>query len=68
MAQRAQLSALWWSAGVGGWLKQKGMYVYAQLIHFVVEQKLTQHCKAINSNSKTCLKGRSQHNPFLCDL
>ena len=24
-----------------------GIYGYVQLIHFVVQQKLTQHCKAI---------------------
>ena len=24
-----------------------GIYVYIQLIHFVLQQKLTQHCKAI---------------------
>ena len=24
-----------------------GIYVYLQLIHFVVQQKLAQHCKAI---------------------
>ena len=24
-----------------------GIYVYVQLIHFVIKQKLTQHCKAI---------------------
>ena len=24
-----------------------GMYVYVQLIHFVIKQKLTLHCKAI---------------------
>ena len=24
-----------------------GIYVYIQLIHFVIQQKLTQHCKAI---------------------
>ena len=24
-----------------------GTYVYVQLIHFVVQQKLTHHCKAI---------------------
>ena len=24
-----------------------GIYVYIRLIHFVVQQKLTQHCKAI---------------------
>ena len=26
--------------------KREGIYVYTQLIHFVVQQKLTQHCKA----------------------
>ena len=24
-----------------------GIYVYVELIHFVIQQKLTQHCKAI---------------------
>ena len=24
-----------------------GIYVYVQLIHFVIKQKLTHHCKAI---------------------
>ena len=24
-----------------------GIYVYVQLIHFVIQQKLTHHCKAI---------------------
>ena len=24
-----------------------GIYVYVKLIHFVIQQKLTQHCKAI---------------------
>ena len=33
--------------GVGGRLKRRGIYVYIQQIHFVVQQKLTQHCKAI---------------------
>ena len=27
---------------VGGRLQREGMYVYVQLIHFVVQQKLTQ--------------------------
>ena len=27
--------------------KKKEKYVYAQLIHFVVQQKIMQHCKAI---------------------
>ena len=33
--------------GMAGRLKRKGIYVYIQLIHFVVKQKLIQHCKAI---------------------
>ena len=32
---------------LGGRLQREGIYVYIWLIHFVVEQKLTQHCKAI---------------------
>ena len=32
---------------VGGRLKREGIDVYTQTIDFVVEQKLTQHCKAI---------------------
>ena len=32
---------------LGRRLKKDGIYVYIQLIHFVVQQKLTQHCKAI---------------------
>ena len=27
--------------------RDMGIYVYVQLIHFVVKQKLTHHCKAI---------------------
>ena len=33
---------VWGSEGL-----QEGIYVYTQLIHFVVQQKLSQHCKAI---------------------
>ena len=34
--------------GVVGWrLKKEGSYAYTELIHAVVQQKLTQHCKAI---------------------
>ena len=36
----------WNGGGVGGSLKREGMYVYMWLIHFVVQQKLTQHHKA----------------------
>ena len=32
---------------VGERLKREGIYVNIQLIHFVVELKLTQHCKAV---------------------
>ena len=36
-----------WDGGEGGRAKKEGIYVYIQLIHFTVQQKLTQHCKAI---------------------
>ena len=36
----------WDGGGLGGRSKREGIYVYIQLIHFVVQQKLTQHCKA----------------------
>ena len=32
---------------VGGRSKREGIYVYVWLIHFLVQQKLTQYCKAI---------------------
>ena len=32
--------------GVGERSKTEGMYVYIELVHFVVQQKPTQHCKA----------------------
>ena len=32
---------------MGGRLKREGMYVYLELIHVVVQQKPTQHYKAI---------------------
>ena len=37
-----------WNRRVGweGGPKGRAIYVYIQLIHFVVQQKLTQHCKA----------------------
>ena len=51
MVQGAQLSDNlgkddergWW---VGGRSKREVMYVYMKLIHFIVQQKLTQNCKA----------------------
>ena len=41
-----------WGAGAGGGgvgegLKREGIYVYLKVIHVIVQQKLTQHCKAI---------------------
>ena len=37
--------------GRGGWegerSKREGIYVYIWLLHFVVQQKLTSHCKAM---------------------
>ena len=33
--------------GVGGRSKREVILFYIQLIHFIVQQKLTQHCKAI---------------------
>ena len=36
-----------WAGGwMGGRLKE-GMYVYLEMIHVVVQQELTQNCKAI---------------------
>ena len=33
--------------GVGEESKREGICVYIELIHFIVQQKLSQHCKAI---------------------
>ena len=38
--------------GGGGELKREEIYVYLWLIHVVVQQKATQHCKAIILQSK----------------
>ena len=35
----------WDEGGVEGRFKREGIYVYIQLIHFIVQQKLTPHCK-----------------------
>ena len=35
-----------WAKGVGGRSEREGTCVYLKLIHLVVRQKLTQHCKA----------------------
>ena len=36
-----------WDGGVQGRPKREGIYVYLWLIHFVVQQKLTQYYKTI---------------------
>ena len=37
----------WDGGGVEGRLKRKGIYVYLQLIHFILQQKLIQYFKSI---------------------
>ena len=39
--------------------RDMGTYVYVKLIHFVIKQKLTHHCKAIISNKGVKKKKRS---------
>ena len=54
--QEAQLRALWWPRGWdGGWEgdSREETHVYTRLIHAVVQQKLTQHSKAIILQLKT---------------
>jgi len=49
IAQGALLCALWWPTGQGcrgGRSKREELYVNIELIHFLVQQKLTQHYKA----------------------
>ena len=41
---------------VGGRLKRAGIHIYLQLIRAVVQQKPTQHCKAIFLQLKNKLK------------
>ena len=42
-----------WKGGeVGGSLKREGVYVFIWLTYFVVQQKLTQRCKASIPNKK----------------
>ena len=61
--QGAQPGALWWPRGVGwgalwGKLKREAVLVYLELIHNVVWQKPTQHCKAIIFRLKINFKKR----------
>ena len=50
-----------WVVGVGRRFKRQGTYAHVWLIHIVVQQKATQHFKAIilqfkNNNNKGTLK------------
>ena len=47
-----------WDGEVGRRLRKKGIYVYIQLIHLVIERKLTRHCKPAM---------HAQSHPTLCD-
>ena len=40
--------------------KKKGIYVYVQLIHVGIQQKLTPHCKAILLQKQTYLNNESK--------
>ena len=46
-SSKTRLEGRDWGRGVGGRPKREGTYVYLQLIHPVLWQKPTQHCKAI---------------------
>ena len=54
-AQRSVMTYRGEMEGVRGRFKE-GTYVYFQLVHFVVQQKLMQHCKAIILQLKKNLK------------
>ena len=42
---------------------KKGICVYVQLIHFAVQQKLTQHCKATILQKKLIEKNKTKNEP-----
>ena len=46
---------------MGSRLKREGIYVYIELIHVVVQQELTQHCKAIILSLKKRKKKPTAH-------
>ena len=41
---------------VGRRSKREARYVYIELIHFIVQQKLTKHCKAAIPKYKRCVR------------
>ena len=47
--------------GVGSRLKREGIYVYTELIHIVVQQELTQQCKAVILSFKKEKKTPAAH-------
>ena len=47
---------------MGGRLKREGIYVYLWLIHFVEQQKPTQHCKAIILQERKKKKRKEDNN------
>ena len=50
-----------WGGEVGGRFRREGVYVYMELSHLVVQQKLTQHCKsAILQSKKKNLYGHQE--------
>ena len=50
----------WDGGGVGEGSEMEGMYVYTQLVHFVLQQKLTRPCKAV---TRQCLKLKQTNEP-----
>ena len=50
----------WREGEVGRRLEREAMYAYIQLIHAVVQQKLTQHCKATIVQLKNKLKKKKR--------
>ena len=76
-AQEVQLGALWWprwvgQRRVGGRSKGEGMYANIWLSHFIVLQKLTQHCKAtisqLESESEVAQSCLTLCDPMDCSL
>ena len=51
---------------MGGRFKKEGIYVYIELLHIVVQQKLIQHCKAIIFQFKKRRTGQAyQGRPYV---
>ena len=57
-----QMGVMVWG---GDSVMRKGIYVYIQLSHFVVQQKLTQHCKAVILQQKQNVLGEGKRNQLL---